>query len=127
MIAVTGATGHLGQLVIEGLPARVAASQIIAAKASGFARLGVQVREADCSRPETLSTAFHGVKRVLLISAADVNHRFRQHKAVIDAAKEAKVELLSIRAYFAPTVRRCSSLENTNKRKSTFGLPVCLS
>jgi uncharacterized protein YbjT (DUF2867 family) len=98
MIAVTGANGHLGQLVIEGLVERVPANQIIAAvrspeKASSFGTLGVQVREADYTRPETLSTALHGVKRVLLISAAEVSHRFKLHKAVIDAAKEAGVEL----------------------------------
>ena len=98
MIAVTGANGHLGQLVIEGLVERVPANQIIAAvrspeKASSFETLGVQVREADYTRPETLGTAFQGVKRVLLISAAEVDQRFKKHKAVIDAAKEAGVEL----------------------------------
>jgi NAD(P)H dehydrogenase (quinone) len=44
MIAVTGANGHLGQLVIEGLVERVPANQIIAAvrspeKASSFGSL----------------------------------------------------------------------------------------
>jgi NAD(P)H dehydrogenase (quinone) len=98
MIAVTGANGHLGQLVIDGLVERVPANQIIAAvrspeKASNFRTLGVQVREADYTRPKTLSTALHGAKRVLLISAAEVSQRFKKHKAVIDAAKEAGVEL----------------------------------
>ncbi len=98
MIAVTGANGHLGQLVIEGLVERLPANQIIAAvrspnKTSGFEKLGVQVREADYTRPETLSTALHGVNKVLLISAADVGQRFKKHKAVIDAAKEAEVKL----------------------------------
>jgi NAD(P)H dehydrogenase (quinone) len=98
MIAVTGANGHLGQLVIDGLVERVPANQIIAAvrspeKASNFRTLGVQVREADYTRPKTLSTALHGVKRVLLISATEVGQRFTKHKAVIDAAKEAGVEL----------------------------------
>ena len=98
MIAVTGANGHFGQLVIDGLVGRVPANQIIAAvrsreKASEFRKLGVQVREADYTRPETLSTALHGVKRVLLISAAEVSQRFQKHKAVIDAGKEAGVEL----------------------------------
>ena len=98
MIAVTGANGHLGQLVIKGLVERVPANQVIAAvrspeKASCFGTLGVQVREADYTRPETLSTALHGVKRVLLISAVEVRQRFKLHKAVIDAAKEAGVEL----------------------------------
>jgi NAD(P)H dehydrogenase (quinone) len=98
MIAVTGANGHLGQLVIDGLVERVSVNQIIAAvrspeKASKFRTLGVHVREADYARPETLNTALHGVKRILLISAAEVSQRFKKHKAVIDAAKEAGVEL----------------------------------
>lgn len=98
MIAVTGANGHLGQLVVEGLLKELPGRQIVAAmrkpeKASAFATLGVQVREADYARPETLSTAFQGVKRVLLISVDDVSKRLDLHKAVIDAAKEARVEL----------------------------------
>jgi NAD(P)H dehydrogenase (quinone) len=98
MIAVTGANGHLGQLVIEGLVERMPAKQIVAAvrslgKASTFGRLGVRAREADYTRPETLGDAFHGVKRILLISAAEVGQRFKKHKAVVDAAKEAEVEL----------------------------------
>jgi NAD(P)H dehydrogenase (quinone) len=99
MIAVTGANGHLGQLVIEGLLERVPANQIIATvrsleKASRLRTRGVQVREADYSRPETLSTAFRGAERVLLISVDEVSQRFDLHEAVIDASKEAKLELL---------------------------------
>ena len=106
MIAVTGANGHLGQLVIEGLVERVPANQIIAAvrspeKASSFGTLGVQVREADYTRPETIGTAFHGAKRVVLISAAEVSQRFKLHKAVIDAAKEAGVEMF---VYTSPKI-----------------------
>jgi len=98
MIAVTGANGHLGKLVIEGLIERVPANQVIAAvrtpeRAPRFERLGVQVRTADYSRPETLSTSLRGVKRILLISAADVSERFNLHKAVIDAAKKEGAEL----------------------------------
>jgi NAD(P)H dehydrogenase (quinone) len=97
MIAVTGANGQLGQLVIEGLVERMPADQIIAAvrspeKSSRIGRLGVQVREADYTRPETLGTALHGVKRILLISASDVGQRFKLHQAVVDAAREAGVE-----------------------------------
>jgi len=98
MIAVTGANGNLGRLVIEGLAQRVPAEQIVAAvrsfqKASGFGKHRVQVREADYTRPETLRTSLHGVKRVLLISATEPGERFSKHKAVVDAAKEADVEL----------------------------------
>ncbi len=108
MIAVTGANGHLGRLVVEGLAERVPAGQIVAAvrspqKASSFRTLGVQVREADYARPETLRAAFAGVKRVLLISAADVEQRFTLHKAVIDTAKQAGVEAVCV---YEPASRR---------------------
>ena len=60
MIGVTGATGQLGRLVVSGLKARVPASEIVAlvrtpAKAEN---LGVAVREADYSKPETLDRGF---------------------------------------------------------------------
>lgn len=100
MIAVTGATGQLGRLVIEALLNKVPAAEIIAAvrtpeKAAELAALGVQVREADYSRPETLLSAFSGVEKVLLISSSEVGAREAQHKAVIAAAKEAGVSLLA--------------------------------
>jgi NAD(P)H dehydrogenase (quinone) len=99
MIAVTGATGHLGSLVVEGLLKKVPASQIIAAvrtpaRAKVLADKGVQVREADYSRPETLKAAFAGATKVLLVSGNELGQRLQQHKAVIDAAKAAGVGLL---------------------------------
>ena len=68
MIAVTGATGHLGRLVIENLlergvaPGQIAALVRIPEKAAGLAARGVQVRQADYSRPETLGPALQGVE-----------------------------------------------------------------
>lgn len=97
MIAVTGATGHLGRLVVESLLERgTPADQIVAAvrtpaKASDLAERGVQVREADYSRPETLAAAFAGVDTLLLVSSSEVGQRVPQHVAVIDAAKAAGV------------------------------------
>lgn len=100
MIAVTGATGQLGRLVIEALLKKVPAAEIIAAvrspeKAKDIAALGVQVRKADYSQPETLVSAFSGVEKVLLISSSEVGAREAQHKSVIAAAKEAGVSLLA--------------------------------
>ncbi len=97
MIVVTGATGQLGQLVIQDLLARgVPASGIVAAvrqpaKAAALAAQGVTVREADYARPETLGPALAGATRVLLISSSEVGQRLAQHRAVIEAAREAKV------------------------------------
>jgi NAD(P)H dehydrogenase (quinone) len=96
MIVVTGATGQLGRLVIDELLKTTEAKNIIAAvrtpaKAKDFAGQGVQVREADYSRPETFAAAFHGASRLLLISGNEMGKRIEQHKAVIDAAKAAGI------------------------------------
>jgi len=99
MIAITGATGHLGREVVRLLLERVAAPEIVAVvrsagKAQGLATLGVSVREADYSKPETLTAAFTSAEKVLLISSSEVGHRIPQHKAVVDAAKKAGAKLL---------------------------------
>ncbi|WP_414147659.1 SDR family oxidoreductase [Erwinia sp. BNK-24-b] len=100
MIAVTGATGQLGRLVIHALLKKVSASEIVAAvrspeKAADLAALGVQVRQADYTQPQTLLSAFSGVDKVLLISSNEIGQREAQHKAAIDAAKKAGVKLLA--------------------------------
>ncbi len=74
MYAVTGATGQLGRLVVANLLDSVAPAEIVAivrdpAKAADLAATGVQLRQADYDRPETLRTAFAGVERLLLISS----------------------------------------------------------
>ncbi|ECC2858296.1 SDR family oxidoreductase [Enterobacter bugandensis] len=87
-IAITGATGHLGQLVIEKLKQKVDASEIVAlvrtpAKAAG---LGVATREADYTRQDTLDVALKGVDTLLLISGNEIGQRAVQHENVIRAA-----------------------------------------
>ena len=100
MIAITGATGQLGRLVIAALLKKIPAGQIVAAvrspeKAKDLAELGVDVRQADYTQPATLDSAFKGVDKVLLISSNEVGQRATQHLAVIDAAKRAGVKLIA--------------------------------
>jgi len=96
-IGVTGATGHLGRLVIESLLNRgVAPPQIIAAvrnpeKAADLAARGIQVRKADYDQPDTLGPALEGVDRLLLISSSEVGRRIPQHRNVVEAAVKAGV------------------------------------
>lgn len=92
-IAVTGATGHLGRLVIHRLAGKVPASDVVALARSPekAAGLGVQVRAADYDRPETLGPALAGVDTLLLISANEVGKREAQHRNVIQAARDAGV------------------------------------
>lgn len=96
MIAITGASGQLGRLVIQELLRKVPASQLIALarKPESVQDLGVQARPADYERPETLAAALAGVDKLLLISSNEMGRRAPQHKAVIDAAREAGVNLL---------------------------------
>lgn len=100
MIVITGATGQLGRLVITELLKTVPASDIVAAvrtpaKAADLAALGVQVREADYNRPDTLKSAFAGADKLLLVSGNELGQRSTQHQAVIDAARQAGVKLLA--------------------------------
>ncbi|MGW2330643.1 SDR family oxidoreductase [Streptomyces sp. NPDC001700] len=99
-IVVTGATGHLGRLVIDGLLEKVPADRITAVvrdadKAADLAARGVTLKVADYSQPETLRGAFAAGDKVLLISGSEIGQRVPQHQAVIDAAKEAGVALLA--------------------------------
>jgi len=95
-IAVTGATGNLGRLVIEGLLRSRSAPNIVAivrdkGKAGDFIEKGVQVRVAAYEDATALETALAGVDRLLLISSSEVGKRFSQHRNVIDAAKSTGV------------------------------------
>ncbi|MEQ7760432.1 SDR family oxidoreductase [Xanthomonas hortorum] len=100
LIAVTGATGQLGRLVVQALLSKVSAAEIVAlarspAKAADLAAQGVQVRQADYEQPATLDTALTGIDTLLLISSSEVGRRVPQHRAVIDAAQRAGVQLLA--------------------------------
>lgn len=90
-LAITGATGHLGRLVLAALKARGATPVALVRDAGKAADLGVPVRAADYDRPETLGPALAGVETLLLISGSEVGKRGPQHSAVIDAAKAAGV------------------------------------
>ncbi|WP_062515995.1 NAD(P)H-binding protein [Demequina gelatinilytica] len=95
--AVTGASGHLGRLVVESLLARgVAATDIVAiarttAKAADLAERGVDVRFGDYDDAASLDSALVGVDRLVLVSASEVGRRVPQHQAVIAAAERADV------------------------------------
>lgn len=94
--AVTGASGKLGNLVLDDLLGKVAASDIVAlardpGKLADYAAKGVNVRAADYDQPETLVAALAGVDRLLLISGSALGERPRQHGNVINAAKAAGV------------------------------------
>jgi NAD(P)H dehydrogenase (quinone) len=98
---ITGATGHLGRLVVEALLQRgVPAKHIVATgrdigRVEDLADRGVHVRPVDYNDPDTLREAFTGADKVLLVSGSEVGQRVAQHQNAIDAAKATGVGLLA--------------------------------
>jgi len=97
---VTGATGELGQLVIDALLRTVPADRIVAGvrnpdapAAAALGARGVEVRTTDYTKPETLT--FEDIGKLLLISSNAIGARVAQHRNVIDAAARAGVGLIA--------------------------------
>ncbi|MFL6122391.1 SDR family oxidoreductase [Actinophytocola sp.] len=124
MIVVTGATGQLGRLVVEGL--RKQGVKFAAGARNTAADLGVEVRELDYNRPETLAPALQGASKVLLISGSEVGRRVAQHSAVVEAAKQAGVQhLVYTSAPYADTTELVLAPEHkaTEEAIRASGLP----
>ena len=99
-IAITGATGQLGQWVIQSLLKNTAAANIVAlvrneSKAANLKAQGIELRLFDYDTPATLASALSGIDKLLLISANEVGRRTAQHKAVIAAAQQAGVPYIA--------------------------------
>ena len=134
MIAITGATGQLGQHVIDTLLKTVPASQIAAivrnpAKADALTRLGVTVRQADYSDEAAFTAALQGIDRLLLISSSEVGQRAAQHRNVINAAIAANVKFIAytslLHADRSPLGLHVEHVE-TEKMLADSGIPYAL-
>jgi NAD(P)H dehydrogenase (quinone) len=94
---ITGASGHLGRLVVEQLldigtpPERIVATGRAVDKLADLAQRGVTVRRADFADPATLDEAFAGAETMLLVSTTTVGQRFENARNAIDAAARAGV------------------------------------
>jgi NAD(P)H dehydrogenase (quinone) len=96
-ILVTGATGGLGQAIIENLLKTVSPSQLSVlvrdpAKAVGLQAQGVTIKQGDYNDYASLTAALAGVDKLFLVSGNDLPNRVPQHTNVINAAKEAGVK-----------------------------------
>lgn len=98
-LLVTGAGGHLGRRVVELLLA-AGAGPIVATtrdpdKIADLRARGVEVRRADFDAPGSLTDAFAGAGRVLLISTDALDRpgrRLAQHENAVAAAEKAGVD-----------------------------------
>ncbi|PJZ76747.1 SDR family oxidoreductase [Leptospira neocaledonica] len=89
-VLVTGASGHLGKIVLEEL-LKKGHNKIIATtrkpeSLADFAKRGVTVRKASFDDPASLVTAFQGADRILIISTDNIGNRIPEHSAAVDAA-----------------------------------------
>ncbi|MBX2900287.1 MAG: SDR family oxidoreductase [Cyclobacteriaceae bacterium] len=105
-IFITGATGQLGKLTIDFLLKKgVAANQITALvrsteKAKELEAKGVNVKIGDYDDYASLTSAFTGVEKLLLISSSEMTKsRAVQHINAINAAKEAGVKHIIYTGY----------------------------
>ncbi|MFI9814063.1 SDR family oxidoreductase [Saccharothrix variisporea] len=90
---ITGATGHLGSLILKHTLDRLPAADLaVSVRNPDKADLPVEVRLGDFARPETLATAFAGVDKLLLVSADGPDEvRVELHRNAVTAAVEAGV------------------------------------
>ncbi len=95
-IGITGASGKLGNWVVNKLKNRVADKDIVALVRTPekVASLGVEARVFNYDKTENLAASLKGVEKLLLISGNEIGKRFEQHSAVINAAKEAGVKYI---------------------------------
>ncbi len=134
MIAITGATGQLGQHVIANLLNTTAASQLVAvvrnpAKAEALSQKGIVVRQADYGDKAALTKALQGVDKLLIISSSEVGQRAPQHRNIINAAKAAGVKFIAytslLHADKSPLGLHVEHVE-TEKMLADSGIPYAL-
>ena len=109
MIVVTGATGHLGRIIVEKVAGLVPAAQVSAsvrdpAKAAKLKALGVRVRRGDFNDPDSLKYAFEGATQVLMVSSnarASGGDTVAQHRSAIAAARAVGVRRIVYTSHMA--------------------------
>lgn len=113
-ILITGATGHLGNAVIETLVTKMPASNIIVLvrsneKAVQLQAKGLTVCIGNYDDTASLEAAMKDVDTVLLISSTDEGDRMQQHKNVVNTAKKVGVKTI---AYTSRSLKDKASLFN---------------
>lgn len=113
-ILVTGATGQMGNAVIETLLKKIPSDHIAVLtrkeeKQLAFQAKGFQAYLGDYNDINALEKAMKGVDTVLLISAGDQGDRMQEHRNIIDTAK--KIGITNI-AYTSRSLRDRATLSN---------------
>ncbi len=103
-VLVTGASGHLGRLVLDALlatpgvdPARIVAGSRDPSKLAGYAARGLRTVPLDFDDPASMDRAFRGIGAVLMIASDRMDGpgaRLRQHEVAVASAARAGVRHL---------------------------------
>lgn len=116
-IAVTAASGRLGQATLRALAARTGAGDVLAVarRPEAIAVPGIRRRAADYGSVESMTAALDGVHTVVMISAPvnDGTDRPQLHRNVIEAARRAGVSAMI-----------CTSVVGNDKFAGTLFEPV---
>ena len=103
-LIITGASGQLGRRTAELLLKSRGPDDLVLVtrNAAALVDLAVEVRFGDFDDPDSLSAAFAGGDRMLLISTTDLDRRFEQHGAAIRAAAGAGVRHVVYTSVLSP-------------------------
>jgi NAD(P)H dehydrogenase (quinone) len=122
-LAVAGASGQLGTLVVNELIRQRAIHPGMALTAitrtpdrhAAWQEQGIDVRFGDYDQPQGLAAAFHGVERLLLISTNTIDgtgRRLEQHRHAIAAARLAGVGHIVYTSFLQPEEGKTSLLND---------------
>jgi NAD(P)H dehydrogenase (quinone) len=113
-ILVTGATGHLGNAVIETLLTKISTDKISIItrkeqKRAEFQSKGFNAYMGSYDNIASLEIAMMGTDTVLLISSGDQGDRMQEHKNIVDTAKKMGIKNI---AYTSRSLRDRNTLAN---------------
>lgn len=96
-IGITGATGQLGQLVVQKLKEKNTGAKLVALVRNPVkaGSLDIEARTFDYEQPDTLPQALEGIDRLVFISGSEIGKREAQHTNVIKAAKQAQIKKIA--------------------------------
>lgn len=96
-IGITGATGQLGQLVVQKLKEKNPDAKLVALvrNPDKAKPLDLEAKPFDYEQPEALPKALEDIDRLVFISGSEIGKRETQHKNVINAAKQAQVKQIA--------------------------------
>ncbi|MBK7788116.1 MAG: SDR family oxidoreductase [Saprospiraceae bacterium] len=97
-ILITGATGHYGGGLAQGLATSGFTSEIAvlvrdseSERSNGLAKLGFEIRQGSYTDPSSLERAFQDIEVLFFVSASDIEGRQAQHLNVLEAARKAGI------------------------------------